>query len=179
MALARPDLLSRSDRDSMEAVLKAIPGGRGTAAMVAGTLIGVTGAAVALRLWGPLVALTGALAVGWLAVGAPRVTAATSDATSFRALATAARDRYPAGTPLVFYGPAVRTVVVYVGRPIPSIGRHASRITAGMGVIATLPAYQALAQSGYVGETISVEEGRTGNLERDTLVLAEGMTPAK
>jgi hypothetical protein len=142
--------------------------------MIVGTLVGVAGAAVALRLWGPLVALTGTLAIGWLAVGAPRVAAATTDAVSFRDLARTVRERYPAGAPLAFYGPAVRTVVVYVGRPIPSLGRRATAIAAGMGVIATLPAYQALAQGGYVGDTLAVAEGRTGNLERNTLVLAEG-----
>jgi 4-amino-4-deoxy-L-arabinose transferase-like glycosyltransferase len=174
VALARPDLLSRSDQDTMAAVLGAMPGGRGTLAMIVGTLVGVAGAAVALRLWGPLVALTGTLAIGWLAVGAPRVAAATTDAVSFRDLARTVRERYPAGAPLAFYGPAVRTVVVYVGRPIPSLGRRATAIAAGMGVIATLPAYQALAQGGYVGDTLAVAEGRTGNLERNTLVLAEG-----
>jgi 4-amino-4-deoxy-L-arabinose transferase-like glycosyltransferase len=174
IALARPEWLSRSDRDTMDAVLDAMPGGRGALAVVTGALVGIATTVVALRLWGPLLTATGALAVGWLAVAAPRIAAATTDATSFRELARVARERFPPASALAFYGPVVRTVVVYVGRPIPSLGRQASRIAAGMGVIATLPAYQALAQGGYVGDSLAVVEGRTGNLERGTLVLAEG-----
>jgi hypothetical protein len=177
VALARPELLSQSDQATMAAVVAAAPGGTSGAAWGVGGVLGIAATATALRLWGPLVLLTGGLAIAWLAVGAPAVAEQTTARASVRPLADAARRRFPAPGTLVFYGPEARAIVVYVGHPIPTLGRDATRITPGMGVIATLPAYQVLAENGYVGDSLAMAEGRIGNLERGTLVLAEGRRP--
>jgi 4-amino-4-deoxy-L-arabinose transferase-like glycosyltransferase len=173
LVLARPDLLSRADQEALSALLAALPG-RTAVALLIGALLGIGGAAVALRLWGPLLAVTGALAIGWFAVGAPAVEAGAPDATALRRFADAARTRFPEPSDLVFYGPPVRSVVVYVGHPVPTLARDKSRITPGLGVIATAPAYARLSADGLLGDALVVGEGRIGNLERGTLVLAEG-----
>jgi len=173
LALARPDLLSQSDQVTLDGLLKALPG-RTPSALLAGALLGIAGAAVALRLWGPLLALTGALAAGWFAVGSPAVAAAGPDAASLRRFAAAARARFPAPGGLAFYALPVRSVVVYVGHPIPSLARSPAAIAPGLGVIATAPVYERLAAAGLLGERLATGDGQIGNLERGTLVLAEG-----
>jgi 4-amino-4-deoxy-L-arabinose transferase-like glycosyltransferase len=177
VALARPDLLSRSDQATMAAVVAAAPFGASGAAAIVGTALGVAATATALRLWGPLLGLTVGLAGLWLALGAPAVAEQTTARASLRSLAETARRRFPAPGALAFYGPESRSIVVYVGHPVPTLGRDASRIAPGMGIIATLPAYQVLAQNGYVGDSIAMAEGQVGNLEQGTLVLAEGRRP--
>ena len=172
LVLARPDLLSRADQTTLAALLAALPG-RAAVALLIGALLGIGGAAVALRLWGPLLAVTGALAAGWFAVGAPAVAAVAPDATSLRRFAEAARERFPGPSALAFYGLPVRSVVVYVGHPVPSLARDKSRIVPGLGVIATAPAYARLSADGLLGQPIVVGEGQIGNLARGTLVLAE------
>jgi 4-amino-4-deoxy-L-arabinose transferase-like glycosyltransferase len=175
LVLARPDLLARADQVTVATLLSVLPG-RTSAALLVGSLLGITGAAVALRLWGPLIAVTGALAAGWFAVGAPAVAAAAPDATSLRRFATVARERYPAPSGLAFFGLPVRSVVVYVGHPVPTLARDPGRVTPGLGVIATARAYERLSADGVVGERLAIGEGQIGNLERGTLILAEGRT---
>ena len=178
VALARPDLLSRSDQARIGDLLAVVPGRTGTAALVGGLLLGMAGAAIALRLWGPLVALTGALAVGWFAVGGPTVAAAVPSSAPLRAFAREVATRFPAPAPLVFYGLPVRSVVVYAGRPIPSLDRDDSRIAPGVGLIVRAPGYERLAAAGLVGERLAVGEGLIGNLDRGTLVLTTGREKA-
>jgi 4-amino-4-deoxy-L-arabinose transferase-like glycosyltransferase len=174
VALARPDLLSRSDQDRIGNLLAVVPGRTGTAALVGGVLLGMAGAAVALRLWGPLVALTGALTAGWFAVGGPTVAAAVPSSASLRGLAVEAGTRFPPPAPLAFYALPVRSMVVYAGRPIPSLERDDRRIEPGLGLIVREGAYDRLAAAGLVGERLAVGEGQIGNLERGTLVLTTG-----
>jgi 4-amino-4-deoxy-L-arabinose transferase-like glycosyltransferase len=177
VALARPELLSRSDQATMAAVVAAAPFGSSGAAAIVGVVLGVAATATALRLWGPLVGMTAVLATAWLAFGAPAVAEMTTARGSFRAFAETAKRRFPTPGSLAFYGPESRAIVVYVGHPVASLQRDAGRITPGMGIIATLPAFQVLAQNGYVGDSLAMAEGQVGNLERGTLVLAEGRRP--
>jgi 4-amino-4-deoxy-L-arabinose transferase-like glycosyltransferase len=172
LVLARPDLLSPADQATLGTFLAAMPG-RASVALLAGALLGIGGAAVALRLWGPLLAVTGALAVGWFAVGAPAVAAAAPAATSLRRFAYAARERFPGPAALAFFGLPVRSIVVYVGHPVPTLARDRSRIVPGLGVIATAPAYARLSADGLLGQPLVIGEGQIGNLEHGTLVLAE------
>jgi len=174
LPLAHPGILARSDQATLAGFLAAVPGGGRAAAAIAGTLLGVAGAAVALRLWGPLVALTGTLVVGWLVVGAPAVASRNAARTSLRELALTTRERFPPGAPLAFFGEPVRSIVVYVGRPIPSLRRRPERIVPGLGVLATDAAYTALAGDGHLGAVLASGSGTVGNLERGTVVLAEG-----
>lgn len=175
LVLTHPALLARSDQAALAALLDTLPGGTAGAAAAVGLGLGVLGAAIALRAWGPLAALTAVATLGWLAVGVPGVDARTSAHASLRGFAEVVRSRFPPGHDVAFYADPVRAVVVYVGRDVPSLGHDASRITPGLGVIATLPAYQVLADAGYVGESLAMGDGRIGNLEQGTLVLAQGL----
>jgi 4-amino-4-deoxy-L-arabinose transferase-like glycosyltransferase len=172
--LARPDLLSRSDQARITEFLIAVPGHAGSAALAAGLVVGIVGATVALRLWGPLLGVVGALCIGWFAIGGPAVDAAAPPDGSLRALAREAAARFPAPAPLAFYGPTVRSIVVYAGRPIPSLERDDARITPGLGLLVRTGPYERLAAAGLVGERLAAGEGQIGNLERGALVLTTG-----
>jgi hypothetical protein len=113
--------------------------------------------------------------VGGPAAAPPRLDAATSVHDSLKAFGIQAGARFPPDRPLAFYGDVVRPVVVYVGRPVPSLGRRPDDIAPGQGIVAFEPAYRALAEAGYVGPPLATAEGRIGNVERATLVLAEGV----
>jgi 4-amino-4-deoxy-L-arabinose transferase-like glycosyltransferase len=174
--LTRPAWLSASDQVTREAVLTALGGARATAALI-GLVAGMGAVAIACRAWGGLVALVAGASVAWLVAGEPRLEVATSRRDSLKAFGLEAAARFPPGRPLVFYGATVRPVVVYVGRPVPSLGRHPENIAPGQGLIAFEPAYRALAAAGYVGPPLATASGRIGNVERATLVLAEGAAP--
>jgi hypothetical protein len=116
----------------------------------------------------------GALAIGWFVVGGPAVDAAAPPDASLRTLAREAAIRFPAPAPLAFYGPTVRSIVVYAGRPIPSLERDDTRIAPGMGLLVRTGAYDRLAAAGLVGERLAVGEGQIGNLDRGALVLTTG-----
>lgn len=178
VVLLNPDVLARSDRVTLEAFL-AVLGGRAPAAAGLGMIAGMAAVLIGCQLWGPLATLVGAGALGWLAVGAPAVEAASSRRDSTAAFARAVAARVPRDQPLAFYGSPVRSVVVYLGRPVPSLRRRPAAITPGLAVIAFKPAYDALAQSGYVGPPLAEGAGRIGNIARGELVLAEGRVPPK
>ena len=171
--LGRPAWLSESDQMTRDAILTAFGGASATAALI-GVVAGMAAVAIACRAWGGLVALVAGASVVWLAAGEPRLEAATSARDSLKAFGIQAAARFPADRPLAFYAGVVRPVVVYVGRPVPSLERRPDRITPGQGIIASEPAYRALAEAGYVGPVLATAEGRIGNVERATLVLAEG-----
>ena len=174
VALARTELLSRSDQAQVGDLLAVVPGRAGTAAMVGGLLLGMAGAAIALRLWGPLIALTGALAAGWFAVGGPTVAAAVPSSASLRHFGHEVASRFPPPAAVAFYGLPVRSVIVYAGRAIPSLERDDAGIRPGLGVILREQAYGRLAAAGVVGDRLAVGEGRIGNLDHGTLVLTVG-----
>src|SRR5262249_28675018 len=103
---------------------------------------------------------------------------ATTSRDSLVTFARTAAERFPPGHPLAFYGPTIRTVVVYVGRPLPSLERRPERIQPGEGLIAFEPAYRKLASAALAGAPLAFASGRIGNAERATLVLAEGTEAA-
>jgi 4-amino-4-deoxy-L-arabinose transferase-like glycosyltransferase len=172
--LGRPAWLSESDQLTRDAILTALGGARPMAAVI-GVVAGMAAVAIACRAWGGLVALVAGASVIWLAAGEPRLEAATSVRDSLKAFGVEAGVRFPPGRPLAFYGASVRPVVVYVGRAVPSLDRRPEAIEPGQGLIAFEPAYRALAEAGYVGPPLATASGRIGNVERATLVLAEGV----
>jgi 4-amino-4-deoxy-L-arabinose transferase-like glycosyltransferase len=174
VVLQRPDLLARSDRNTVEAFTGAL-GGPSRIAMLIGLLSGVVAVVLAAQLWGVIAGLVAAGTVLWLVLAAPRIEAETSRRDSVKGFATEVKDRYPGERPLAFYGAPVRAIVVYAERKIPSLGRQPERITPGMGVIAFAPAHQALVSSGYVGPALATGSGRIGNITRGELVLAEAV----
>jgi len=176
VVLAYPDWLSPADQEIVATVLPMIPGEGNGLAVVAGLAAGVLGVAVACQAWGALAAATFVVTLGWMTIGMPLLEQATTARDSLRSFAEAVATRFP-DRPLAFYARPVRSIVAYVGRPIPALKRRATRIEPGTGVIALEPAHAALAASGYVGPVLATGAGRVGNLERATLVVAEGKTP--
>jgi hypothetical protein len=74
---------------------------------------------------------------------------------------------------LVFFGrEPMRSVVVYVGRHVPTIHR-AEDLRPGYLVIAQAADHARLQASGYLGVPRLVADGRPGNLARARVVLAE------
>jgi hypothetical protein len=170
-------MLSKSDQLTRDAIITAL-GGVGATASVVGIVAGMATVAIACRAWAGLVVIVGTASVVWLAAGEPAMDVASSRSDSLAAFGRAAATRFPPGTPLAFYGPTIRSVVVYVGRPVPSLERRPDRIRPGEGVIALAPAYQALARDGRVGPPLASAAGLIGNVEHATLVLAEGKAAA-
>jgi len=174
--LEHPSVLSKSDQLTRDAIITAL-GGVGATASVIGIVAGMATVAIACRAWAGLVVIVGAASIVWLIAGEPAMDVAASRSDSLAAFGRAAATRFPQGTPLSFYGPTVRSVVVYVGRPVPSLERRPDRIGPGDGVIALAPAYQALAKDARVGPPLASGAGLVGNVEHATLVLAEGKAP--
>ncbi len=174
--LGHPEVLSRSDQMTRDAFVTAL-GGTRAAALVIAALASLVAAAIAWRAWRALVGLVVAATVLWMAVGEPALEAATTRRDTLKPFALAAAARFPPGTALAFYGATVRPVVVYVGRPIPSLERRPERIVPGQGIIVFEQGYRALAEAGRVGPPLATATGRVGALERATLLLAEGKAP--
>ena len=175
--IEHPSMLSESDRLTRDAILSALGGVEDTAALI-GIVAGMLAVAIACRAWGGVVVLVAAASALWLAIGEPALDVATSGRDSLAPFARQAAALFPPGRPLAFYGPAVRPVVVYVGRPVPSLERRPERIVPGQGVIAFEQAYRTLASHGVLGPPLATASGRIGNVERATLVLAEAVHPA-
>jgi 4-amino-4-deoxy-L-arabinose transferase-like glycosyltransferase len=175
--IEHPSMLSESDRLTRDAILSALGGVEDTAALI-GIVAGMFTVAIACRAWGGVVVLVAAASALWLAIGEPALDVATSGRDSLAPFARQAAALFPPGRPLAFYGPAVRPVVVYVGRPVPSLDRRPERIVPGQGVIAFEQAYRTLASHGVLGPPLATASGRIGNVERATLVLAEAVHPA-
>lgn len=173
VAYARlPSLLSRSDRNTLEAILPLVGGHEAALAVAAGFAIGVVAVAAAWRSWPAIVGLVGAGTLAWMAFGAPVVERAVSTRDSLRGFAAAVALRVPREAPLVFLGPTMRPVVVYLGRVVPPVGADA--VGPGVAVIAAEAAYRGLAAAGSVGPPLVTATGRVGNVERARVVLAYG-----
>jgi 4-amino-4-deoxy-L-arabinose transferase-like glycosyltransferase len=175
--IEHPSMLSESDRLTRDAILSALGGVEDTAALI-GIVAGMLAVAIACRAWGGVAVLVAAASALWLAIGEPALDVATSGRDSLAPFARQAAALFPPARPLAFYGPVVRPVVVYVGRPVPSLDRRAERIVPGQGVIAFEQAYRTLASHGVLGPPLATASGRIGNVERATLVLAEAVRPA-
>jgi len=171
--IQHPAVLSESDRLTRDAILRALGGVEATAALI-GIVAGMLAVTIACRAWGGVVILVGAAGLVWLVSGEPALDVATSSRDSLKPFAREAAALFPPGRPLAFYGPTIRPVVVYVGRPLPSLERRPERVEPGHGLIVLEQAYRALAEGGYVGPPLATAAGRIGNVEQATLVLAEG-----
>ena len=167
--------LSRSDRSTFEAVLPLLRGHAGTLlAAAAGFAVGVAVVAAVWRPWPALIGLIVAGAAGWMVVGAPAVERTLAQRDSLRPFARAVAAHYPGPAPIVFYGPPVRSVVVYLERHARTLGRRPDAITPGLAVIVEEDDYRRLAFDHVVGATLLSAEGRVGNHARGWIVLTEG-----
>jgi len=175
--LAHPGLLSASDRSTLAALLAVTPGGAPGAAALLGVAVGLTAGVVVLEAWPLALALTAAAAIAWMLVGVPALEQAASRRDSLRAFADIVAARFPPPAPVVFVGPVIRPLVVYLGRTAPAVAPEA--ITDGMGLIATEAEYARLVERARAGPPLALAEGRIGNLARARIVLAEGIGPRR
>lgn len=174
--LTNPDRLSESDRGTLSHLASAV-GGPDQLLRMLGTVVGLTSAVVVLRSWPTLVACVATMSLFWSWSVTPLMDAAMSREASFKSFARAVAVRVPAHQPIAFWGKVVRPVVVYLGRPAPSLARTRARLTPGMALLVPLPAWERLQRDGLVGDVLLRGDGRVGNLEHGTLVLAEVSAP--
>jgi 4-amino-4-deoxy-L-arabinose transferase-like glycosyltransferase len=167
--------LSRSDRATFAAVLPALPGGAATAAAAAAFLVGVLLVVVALRAWPALVAVVAAGTAAWMVFAMPAVARLVSERDSLKAFARDVAEHYPKPGSLVFYPEPIRSVAVYLGRPVPTVGRDA--LTPGLAVVTTDDSHRALLQAGVLGVPVLVARGRVGNVKRGWAICAEVLAP--
>jgi len=167
-------LLSTSDRSTLEAVLPLVGG---TVAAAAGFAIGVATVAVVWRPWPAAIGLAVAAAAAWMVAGAPAVERALASRDSLRPFARAVAARYAGGARVAFYGRPVRPVVVYLGRHVPTLAGRAEAITPGLAVIVTEDEYRRLAADHILGAPLLSAIGRIGNRGRGWIILAEGAAP--
>jgi hypothetical protein len=168
---------SRSDRDLARALGDAARA-RPLVAMllvVAGIAVGAAAVwAARWRRWRALLALGGCAMLGWMLVGQPFVERALTAASSLEPFATVVRTRVPAGSPLYFFGPVVRPLVVYVGRPIPSFRRDLGRADRDGAYLIVLELDLPHVRSVRPDARILAEHtGRVGNLARGRVALVE------
>jgi 4-amino-4-deoxy-L-arabinose transferase-like glycosyltransferase len=172
--------LAPTDRATIAVVLARIPGA-GSAVAVA-SVLGLGTAALlyvtARRTWKPLLCAVVAGSVASMVLAVPVLEQAVSRRDSLRDFARGVAARHPAPAPLAFYEEPVRSVAVYLGRPVPTL-RRPEALTPGLALIARGAAYRSLADSGAVGPPLLRAEGRVGNLARGRLVLAETRSRAQ
>jgi 4-amino-4-deoxy-L-arabinose transferase-like glycosyltransferase len=174
VVLERPAWLSASDRRTIEALLAAFPGGWAGLTATLGFVVGIAMVAIALAAWRMLAMSVAAATIVVMATGIPALERATSDADSFTPFAAVVAARVPGTAPLFFYGDVVRPVIVALDRDVPSI-RRGDAIPAGASVIVGESDYRVLVARAALGPPLAVGEGRTGNLARGRLVLAEAL----
>ena len=172
VVLERPAWLSTSDRRTMAALLDAFPGGWPGLTAVLGFVVGMAMVAIAVAAWRMLAACVAVAMAVAMGVVVPALERATSASDSFAIFAATVAARVPSSERLVFYGDVVRPVVVALGRDVPPIPRGAP-IPEGVSVIVGEADYRALVAKAALGPPRAIGEGRTGNLARGRLVLAE------
>jgi len=169
---ARSLPLSPSDRSTLDALLRIVPGGPSAAAAGTGLVAGVLLVALAWRAWAPLLALVTTATVLWMAAGQPALEAAISQRDSLKPFARAVAARYPPPAALAFWRDPIRPVAVYVGRPLPTYRRR-EELLPGLALVGSEPALRDLQRAGVVGFPTLSAEGRLGNVARGRVVLLE------
>ncbi len=164
--------LSPSDQSTLGALLDVVPGGVPGIAGAAGFLVGVVLVAIAWRAWGVLVGLTAVLVACWMVVGVPALEQSISRRDSLKPFALGVAARRPPPEPLAFWDEPVRSIAVYLGRPVPTI-RRVEDVSPGLAVIATETSFRALAKGGVVSFPLLTAEGRIGNEGRGHVALLE------
>jgi 4-amino-4-deoxy-L-arabinose transferase-like glycosyltransferase len=168
--LLHPEWLSESDRTVLADVTGAL-GGPEQLQRVVGTMAGVTAAVLALRAWPTVVSCLAAIGFFCIWSIVPIADHTRSQRDSFKPFATAVAARVRPEQPLVFWSDVVRSVVVYAGRPIPSLERQRDRLVAGQALLVRPEGFARLQREGRVGEALLRHTGRLGNLERGELIL--------
>ena len=169
---ARSLALSPSDRSTLDALLRIVPGGPSVAAAGVGFVAGLLLVALAWRAWPALLALVTTATVLWMAAGQPALEAAISQRDSLKPFARAVAARYPPPAALAFWRDPIRPVAVYVGRPVPTYRRR-EELAPGLALMGSEPAMWDLLGAGVVGFPMLSAEGRLGNVARGRVMLLE------
>ncbi len=172
VVLERPAWLSSSDRRTMAALLEAFPGGWPGLTAVLGFVVGMAMVAIAVAAWRMLAICVAVAMAVTMGTAVPALERATSASDSFALFVATVAARVPPSKPLVFYGDVVRPIVVALDRDVPPIRRGAA-IPPGASVIVGESDYRELVARAALGPPQALGEGRTGNLARGRLVLAE------
>jgi 4-amino-4-deoxy-L-arabinose transferase-like glycosyltransferase len=177
LAFARPDVLSTSDRRTLEALATTVPGGATGAAVLVGFAVGVLAMLVALDARRAAIGVVAGAAAAWMGFGVPALERATTAHDSIRPFAARVAALVPAGGRVVFVGEPVRSLVVYLsgrlpGGRLPAVRRR-EPLPAGGFVVARDADHRALLGERRVGPPLAAGEGRLGNLGRGWLVLAQ------
>ncbi len=173
LALAARSLsLSPSDRSTLDALWRIVPGGPSAAVAGVGFVAGVLLVALAWRAWAALVAVVATAVVLWMAVAQPALEAAISRRDSLKPFASGVAARYPPPARLAFWGDTIRPVAVYVGRPMPTLRRRED-IAPGLALVGSEAAMRRLLDAGVVGFPVLSAEGRLGNVARGRVMLLE------
>jgi 4-amino-4-deoxy-L-arabinose transferase-like glycosyltransferase len=168
--LVRPELLSATDQANLRALLAVVAGGGPAVVALTSVLVGIMVGTIALKAWPVLIGLLAAGSAVWLAAGVPALEQAIGQHDSLKLFAGSVATAYPTPAPLVFFGPPIRSVVVYLGRDVPSVPLR--KLEAGSGVIATESDYRTLVEHARVSPPQALGEGRVGVLQRSRVVLA-------
>ncbi len=163
--------LSPTDRSQLAITLALVPGGAPTAAASAGFALGTFVVAATCRAWAVGLGLVATAQLLWLVAGAPAVDRVVAERDSLRAFAREVAARHPAPAALAVYGEELRTIVLYVGRPM-AVVRRREHLAPGLLVVTTAPLYRTLAKAGLLGPPLLEAVGRIGNLAHGGVVLA-------
>jgi 4-amino-4-deoxy-L-arabinose transferase-like glycosyltransferase len=164
--------LSPSDRSSVDALLSLVPGRASGLVAIAGFVAGVLAVSLAWRAWAALVGVTAAAMVCWMLVGMPALEQERSRRDSLKPFARTVATLRPPPAPLAFWRDTLRPVVVYVGRPVPTL-RHRDAVVPGIGLIVREPDWGALSRDGMVGFPLLIGTGRVGNMAVGQVLLLE------
>ena len=164
--------LSPSDRSTVDALLSVVPGRASGLVALAGFVAGVLAVSLAWRAWAALVGVTAAAMVCWMLVGMPALEQERSRRDSLKPFARTVATLRPSPAPLAFWRDTLRPVVVYVGRPVPTLRRR-DAVVPGIALIVPEPAWEALSRAGVVGFPLMIGSGRTGNVAVERVLLLE------
>jgi 4-amino-4-deoxy-L-arabinose transferase-like glycosyltransferase len=164
--------LSPSDRSSVDALLSIIPGRASGLLAVAGFVAGVLAVSLAWRAWAALVGVTAVATVCWMLLGTPALEQERSRHDSLKPFARTIATLRPPPAPLAFWRDTLRPVVVYLGRPVPTL-RHRDAVVPGIGLIVRESAWDALSRDGVIGFPLMIGTGRVGNVAVERVLLLE------
>lgn len=177
LVVHHPGLLTRSDRNWVEALVLGA-GGDGTVILGVAALAGGLGAGiVAARAWPLVPPVLILLGLAWNLLGGPAVEQAASDVGSLRPFAAAVADVVDPDEPLVCFGRTQRPLVVYLDRVVPSLQRRAEALPTGAFVVLRARGHAELAELGRLSPALAEGGGRMHDGRPGHLVLARVLAP--
>lgn len=168
---------SRSDRDAARALAAAARSRPLLAMLMVVASIAICAAgfgAARRRQWRALLTIGACATLAWMLVAQPFVEQASTVGASLKPFAAIVRNQVPAGSLLYFFGRVVRPLVVYIGRPIPSVRRDLEGVGADGAYLIVLEEDLPRLRSARPDVRVVAEHsGRVGNLARGRVALVE------